>query len=154
MPESGRDRHPSLSNPPSLVTLLGFDYGLQRIGVAVGQLITGTATALATVRSHNGTPDWDTIAELIRTWRPDALVVGLPLHADGSEAELTPSVKRFMHQLEHRFKLAVYPMDERLSSYAAAQSEGPGNHALRSKGIDALAAREILQSWLEAKWPI
>jgi putative Holliday junction resolvase len=134
-----------------LVTLLGFDYGLQRIGVAVGQFITGTATALATVRSHNGIPDWDRIAELIETWRPDALVVGLPLHADGSESEFTRSVKRFAHQLEFRFKLPVYSMDERLSSHAAAQSDGGGKLAPGSRGIDALAAREILLSWLESK---
>jgi len=134
-----------------LVTLLGFDYGLQRIGVAVGQFITGTATALATVRSRNGIPDWSMIEELIETWQPDALVVGLPLHADGSESEFTRSVKRFVHQLEDRFKLPVYPMDERLSSHAAAQSRADGNPAPGSREIDALAAREILRSWLESK---
>lgn len=134
-----------------MVTLLGFDYGLQRIGVAVGQFITGTATALATVRSRNGIPDWSMIEELIETWQPDALVVGLPLHADGSESEFTRSVKHFVHQLEDRFKLPVYPMDERLSSHAAAQSRADGNTASGSRDIDALAAREILRSWLESK---
>jgi putative Holliday junction resolvase len=143
-----RDRHRTAA---ILLTLLGFDYGLQRIGIAVGQELTGTATALATVRSRNGKPDWDMIAELIKTWEPDALVVGLPLHADGSESGFTRSVRRFIRQLEGRFKLPVHPMDERLSSHAAAQRKGEGKHALESRSIDALAAKEILQSWLHMK---
>jgi putative Holliday junction resolvase len=142
------DRHRTIAD---LLTLLGFDFGLQRIGVAVGQELTGTATALATVRSRNGKPDWDMITELISTWRPDALVVGLPLHADGSESGFTLSVKRFMLQLEERYKLPVHPMDERLSSHAAAQREGEGKLELKSRGIDAVAAKEILVSWLQSK---
>jgi putative Holliday junction resolvase len=134
-----------------LLILLGFDFGVKRIGVAVGQELTGTATALATVRSRNGKPDWNMITELIRTWRPDALVVGLPLHADGTESGFTRSVKRFIHQLEVRYKLPVHPMDERLSSHASAQHEGAGKHELKSRGIDAAAAKEILQSWLQSE---
>jgi putative Holliday junction resolvase len=134
-----------------LLTLLGFDFGQHRIGVAVGQELTGTATALVTLRSRNGKPDWDMIAELIRTWRPDALVVGLPLHADGSESGFTRNVKRFIRQLEDRYKLPVHPMDERLSSYAAVQREIEGGFELKSRGIDAVAAKEILQSWLQSK---
>ena len=135
-----------------MLTLLGFDYGLQRIGVAVGQELTGTARALATVRARDGKPDWDMISELIRTWRPDALVVGLPLQADGSDSEFTRSVKRFIQQLEDRYKLPVHSMDERLSSYAAAQGEWNEKHELKSKGIDAVAAKEILQSWLHSNY--
>jgi putative holliday junction resolvase len=134
-----------------LLTLLGFDFGVQRIGVAVGQELTGTATALATVHSRNGNPDWDMIEELIRTWQPDALLVGIPLHADGSESGFTRNVKRFIRQLEDRYKLPVHTMDERLSSHAAAQRGGDGKHELVSRGIDAVAAKEILQSWLQSK---
>jgi putative Holliday junction resolvase len=134
-----------------LLTLLGFDFGLQRIGVAVGQDITGTATALSIVRSRNGKPDWDMITDLISTWRPDALVVGLPLHADGGESEFTRRVKRFIRQLEDRYKLPVHPMDERLSSHAAAGHRSQGSHELKSRGLDAVAAKEILESWLQSK---
>ena len=91
------------------------------------------------------------ITEIIRTWRPDALVVGLPLHADGSESGFTRSVKRFIHQLEDRYKLPVHTMDERLSSHAAIQDRGEGNYVLKNRGLDAVAAREILQSWLQSK---
>ena len=90
------------------------------------------------------------IEELIRTWQPDALVVGLPLHADGNESEFTRSVKHFIRQLEDRYKLPVHPMDERLSSHAAAQHEGEGKHELKSRGIDAVAAKE-LRGWCRSR---
>jgi len=134
-----------------LQTLLGFDFGIRRIGVAIGQELTGTAAALTTVRARDGDPDWDTISELIRTWRPDALVVGFPLRADGTESDFTSRVRRFIQQLETRYKLPVHPMDERLSSHAAAQNQREGTRILKRRGIDAGAAREILQSWLQSK---
>jgi putative Holliday junction resolvase len=134
-----------------LLTLLGFDFGLQRIGVAIGQEISGTATALTTVRSRDGKPDWDMISDLISTWRPDALVVGLPLHADGGDSEFTRRVKRFIRQLDGRYKLPVYTMDERLSSHAAAKRVDEGNRELKSRGLDAAAAEEILESWMQSK---
>ncbi len=130
-------------------TLLGFDFGQQRIGVAVGQEITGTATALRTVKAVAGKPDWKILTELVQTWRPDALVVGLPLHADGSAADITQAVKRFIRQLEGRFHLPVYSMDERLSSRAAGDLHSHHRQELAGKGIDAVAARIILQDWLE-----
>jgi len=132
-----------------LRTLLGFDFGLQRIGVAVGQDITGTARALATVRCHAGRPDWETISGLIYTWQPAALVVGLPRHTDGTDAEITASVHRFVRQLEGRYRLPVHTMDERLSSHEARghldRRDGPD----ACSEIDAVAARIILQDWLD-----
>jgi putative Holliday junction resolvase len=132
--------------PPSLQTLLGFDFGRRRIGVATGQTITGTATALTTLESRDGRPDWDAIAGLIDTWQPDALVVGLPLHADGSDAGITGAARRFMRQLEGRFRLPVFGMDERLSSHAATRTGDAAN-----RGVDAAAARIILQDWLDTR---
>jgi putative Holliday junction resolvase len=132
--------------PPSLQTLLGFDFGRQRIGVATGQTITGTATALLTLESRDGRPDWDGISALIGNWQPDALVVGLPLHADGSDSDITTAARRFMRQLEGRYHLPVYGMDERLSSHTATA----GDDARRS-GVDAAAARVILQDWLDTR---
>ena len=131
---------------PVLQTLLGFDFGRQRIGVATGQTITGTATALATLESRDGRPDWDSIGDLIRTWQPDALVVGLPLHADGSDSDVTAAARRFIRQLQGRYRLPVHAMDERLSSHAAA-----GLHDTQRSGVDAAAARIILQDWLDRR---
>jgi putative Holliday junction resolvase len=133
---------------PTLQTLLGFDYGKHRIGVAVGQDITGTATALCTLGCPDGSPDWGKIGRLIAEWSPAALVVGLPLHADGSDSATTVAARGFAGELEVRYQLPVYCIDERLSSHAAKelQRETPGKNR---DGIDAIAARIILQNWLD-----
>ena len=130
-------------------TLIGFDFGLQRIGVAVGQQITGTATALETINSHDGQPDWEAISGLLQTWRPAALVVGLPLTADGRETDFTQAVRRFVRQLKGRYHLPVHTIDERLSSREATGLHHRRDAALTRKGIDALAACIILQNWLD-----
>lgn len=133
-----------------LQTLLGFDFGRQRIGVAVGQQVTGTATALATLVSRDGQPDWVSISALLQTWCPDALVVGLPVTADGRETELTRAIGRFVRQLEGRYHLPVHTVDERLSSREAASLRADAGAGRGDPGVDALAARIILQNWLDA----
>lgn len=133
-------------------TLLGFDYGLKRIGVAVGQELTGTANPLETLRVPDSGIDWDAIRRLIDEWQADALVVGVPLNMDGTEHEMTLAARRFARRLQGRYGLPVYEIDERLSSVEAA-------HALRRRGlrptrgqrhgeIDQEAAQVILQTWL------
>jgi putative Holliday junction resolvase len=136
------------SGSTTLQTLLGFDYGKLRIGIAVGQDITGTASALCTLNCPDGRPDWDKISDLIAEWSPGSLVVGLPLHADGSDSATTLAVRSFSRELEARYQLPVYAMDERLSSHAAKelQREIPGKN---KDGVDALAAKIILQNWLD-----
>lgn len=133
-------------------TLLGFDYGQQRIGVAVGQGITGTASALCTLTAVRDSPDWARISTLISEWQPQALVVGLPRHADGSDSGFTVAAQKFAEQLEARYRLPVFTMDERLSSHAAAAllHQDTRNAAA---GLDAVAARIILQDWLDTRNP-
>lgn len=128
--------------------MLGFDFGTQRIGVAVGQSITGTASALCTINASHGKPDWDRISVLIEHWRPDALVVGLPLHSDGTDSSISKAARKFAQQLEGRYRLPVHPMDERLSSHAAKQYMKNTNS---KQQVDAVAAMIILQNWLETK---
>ena len=128
--------------------LLGFDYGKKRIGVAVGQTLTRTASALTTIAVHNGRPDWEAITRLFDEWKPLALVVGRPCNMDGSEHELTKAARRFGNQLAGRYNLPVHDVDERLTSFEAEME-------LRSEGrrgkqaIDPVAARLILQTWLD-----
>ena len=131
-------------------SLLGFDFGQQRIGVAVGQQVTGTATAICTLQSRDGKPDWDTISDLIKEWQPDALIVGLPLHADGEESEISLAARKFARQLEGRYRLPVHTMNEYLSSHAARELQQQDKQAGKT-GIDAVAARIILQNWLETQ---
>jgi putative Holliday junction resolvase len=127
-------------------TLLGFDYGPRKIGVAVGQTITGSASPLTTIRSHGERPDWARIEGLIREWQPKAAVVGLPYNMDDSETELAPRARRFARQIEGRFGLQVHLVDERLTSIEARRQLG--RSATSSEVIDAMAAKLILETWL------
>ena len=127
---------------------LGFDYGTKRIGVAVGQEITRTATGVVTLHAVNNKPDWSGIAHLLKEWQPVALVVGLPLNMDDSENPRTGLVRRFCNQLRERFKLPVHTMDERLSTIEAQRLLAQSG-SKRNRDSDKLAAQLILQSWLE-----
>jgi putative Holliday junction resolvase len=132
---------------PPYRTLLGFDYGHKRIGVAVGQMLTRSATPLTTISARDQRPDWTAIGRLINEWTPDALVVGIPYHMDGSAHATSAAAQRFCRQLEGRYGLVVHPAEERLSSYIVESQLGGKQEA---KGdIDALAAQVILQDWLQ-----
>jgi len=133
---------------------LGFDFGLRRIGVAVGQELTGTAQALKTLTSVNQKPDWKGIAILLEEWKPDALIIGVPYHLDGTSQDMTETAKKFGRQLNGRFQLPVYEMDERLSSREAEQEisrqRAAGQRKKSRKGdVDKMAAQIILQSWIQ-----
>jgi putative holliday junction resolvase len=127
---------------PATRTLLGFDYGEKRIGVAVGQTLTATATPLTTIPVVNHKPDWTAITDLIETWQPDALIVGIPLTMDDETQLLTRLASRFARQLEGRYHLPVYGVDERLSSHEAQQ------RIRSSYNVDPVAAQVILETWL------
>jgi len=127
--------------------LLGFDFGSKRIGVAVGQELTGTATAVETLSSPDGGPDWAGITRLIEQWQPDALVVGLPFNLDGSEHETTRLARRFGNRLAGRYNLPVFTIDERLSSVEAERILGEQGRFDKEE-VDKLAAQIILESWL------
>jgi putative Holliday junction resolvase len=130
--------------------LLGFDFGMKRIGVAVGQTITKTARPLQTLQAHSGIPDWKQLAKIIKTWRPDALVVGIPLNMDGTPQPLTKAAEQFMKDLEMHFKLPIYGCDERLSTKDARERlfKAGGFKALQNGQVDSVAAQLILQNWL------
>jgi len=123
-------------------TLLCFDYGEKRIGTAVGQTITATATALETVKVINTKPDWENIKRLISEWSPDKLIIGHPFTLDGARQKMTGAAERFSRQLEGRFKIPVELIEEQLSSYEARRE-------LKStRKLDPVAARIILETWL------
>lgn len=131
--------------------LLAFDYGTHFIGVAVGQELTGTATALTTVRSHNCKPDWKSIDSLVDQWRPSRLVVGLPLNMDGTEHDLTRAARRFGNQMAGRYNLPVEAVDERLTSIEAEQILSAAGGRPEKAEVDKLAAQLILQTWLDER---
>lgn len=129
-----------------MTTLLGFDYGTAKIGIAVGQTVTASATPLATLRARDQKPDWEAIGRLISEWQPEMLVVGLPFDTDDTEAEIAPQARRFARQLEGRFRLPVEMMDERLTSMEARRHL-PGRPK-QIEQLDAIAAKLILETWL------
>ena len=137
-------------------TLLAFDFGHRRIGVAVGQTLTGSASALAVV-SVTTKPDWRAITKIINEWKPAALVVGLPLAADGGKTEMSEDARRFGRQLEGRYGLRVVYEDERLTSFSAEQRfvDARTKGSMRKKDAalkDAMAAQIILESWLQSQF--
>jgi len=144
---------PDSPPPPSQQgSYLGFDYGDKHIGVAVGQKLTCTATGLETIPALVKKPMWDAITRLVEAWKPQGFVVGISYQDDGSENPITPHILRFCRQLEGRYGLPVYTMDETLSTVESKHLFYQ-SRAKRSTGFgavkDILAAQLILQTWLE-----
>lgn len=147
--------HPSAlgPQPSALVTVLGFDYGARRIGVAVGNRISGSARALDVVGNGMNGPDWPRIAALLREWRPDAVLVGLPLTLESGEQGNSRAARAFAAELHTRHALPVVMVDERLSSheaaarFAARRASGSARRK-HAATLDAVAAEVIVEQWL------
>jgi putative Holliday junction resolvase len=123
-------------------TVLAFDFGLRNIGVATGQAVTHTASELGTVRARDGIPDWNALDALVDEWRPDVLLVGLPLNMDDTLSAMAKRAKRFATRLGARYHLDVELVDERLTSFEARGL---------SRDLDAqhaIAARLIAETYL------
>jgi len=133
-------------------TLLAFDFGTKTIGVAVGQTISYSANPLTELKARDGIPNWVEIEALVQEWRPNLLLVGLPLNMDGSYSDLTRRAEKFGKRLHGRLGLQVEMVDERLSSFEAKGEiiERSGSRDFKQQGVDALAAKLILDSWLSA----
>jgi putative holliday junction resolvase len=130
-------------------TVLGFDFGMKRIGVAVGQTITRTANPLTVLKAQQGGPDWNEVDNIINNWHPAALIVGRPLQMDGTTQPIASAADHFTQALQTRYALPVYQVDERLSSKAArADIFDKGGYRALQKPIDSVAAQIILQDWL------
>lgn len=133
-----------------ITTVLGLDYGTKRIGIATGQTITHTAAPITTLTQINGSPDWNGIEQQIEQWSPDALIVGIPYHLDGKKSEMTKKALNFSEELEQRFSLPVYRIDETLSSHAAEDILRKNTKISQHNKheVDKIAAAVIVQSWL------
>lgn len=132
-------------------TLLAFDYGTKNIGVASGQTITRSANSLSPVKAKDGVPDWNQIEKLLAEWKPDLVLVGLPLNMDGSESESSARARKFANRIHGRFGTKVEMVDERLTSFEAKGeviSRG-GSRDYKNNPVDSIAARLILEGWFE-----
>ncbi len=126
---------------------MGFDFGTTKIGVAIGQKLTGTATAIAIVKAKAGKPDWPLVDKLVQEWQPSKMIVGLPLNMDDSMSDMAVMATKFSRRLHGRYHLEVELYDERLSSFEAgleARARG------ESGNIDDIAAKLILETWLRS----
>ena len=123
--------------------IMGFDYGTHRIGVAIGQRVTQTASPLAILKARQGQPNWSEIEALIIEWQPEAFVVGLPLHMDDEPSDLSVQAEKFARRLTGRFNLPHTMVDERLSSVEAKNLSA-------GDAIDDIAAVLILETYLSS----
>ena len=132
-------------------TVISFDFGEQRIGVAVGEHLLSTANPLLTIDNESNEIRFQQITSLIEEWRPSLLVVGLPLNSDGSEHAMTQLCKKFARRLNGRFNLPVMLIDERYSSIEASNrlSESGVRGKAQKKMLDQVAAQTILQSYFD-----
>jgi len=146
MPESSR---------PKIV--LAFDFGLRRIGVACGDTLSRSASALQTVPVGPNGPRWELIAAMLREWQPGMAVVGLPYNVDGSENDMTGAARSFAAELARRFGIEVVMVDERYSSLEAAarlqtaRESGLRRRRVAKSDVDAAAACVILERWFTEK---
>jgi putative Holliday junction resolvase len=132
-------------------TVLAFDFGEKRIGVATGETLLGSAHPLTVIHASSNDDRFAAIGKLVDEWRPERLVVGLPTHADGTPHAMTRLASRFGERLARRFALPVSFADERLTSRdAEARLRETGRDARAAKAVvDAVAAQLILQTWFE-----
>ena len=142
MPEASR---------PQIV--LAFDFGLRRIGVACGDTLSRSASAVEAVPAGANGPRWEAIASLMRDWQPDMAVVGLPYNVDGSDSDMTHAARGFAAELARRYSLEVALVDERYSSLEAearlksARESGLRRRRVAKSDVDAAAASVILERW-------
>ncbi len=133
--------------------VIGFDFGLRRIGVAIGQTITQTATPEVIVASKDGKPDWQHITELFEQWKPVAIVVGLPMRLNGEGQALTQPARKFGQRLSGRYNRPIFYIEEQLSSIEAEnrikKTTKKKNNEIQH--IDDHAAQIILQNWLQTE---
>jgi putative Holliday junction resolvase len=126
--------------------IFGFDFGQKKIGLAKGQMITQTATPLTILRAQAGEPQWPQLDALVATWHPVAMVLGLPLNADGSMSTTAIAAQAFGELLRQRYQRPLHYMDEHLTTYAARQRSKEYGH--KPGWVDAQAAQIMLESWL------
>lgn len=141
------------ATPDAVSTALGFDYGARRIGVAVGNALTGTARALEVIANGAQGPDWPRVDALMREWQPQILLVGLPLTMEGEEQKNSAAARAFAARLNEKYNLPTQLVDERLSSREASRrfaQRRAGGQARRkhAAALDAVAAEIIIEQWL------
>lgn len=132
-------------------TAIGFDFGTRKIGIAIAQAITKSASPLEQkIQVKDGIPDWKAINKLIQDWEPDALVVGIPLNIDETEQPVTQMTKKFLQQIKQKYSIPTFAADERFTTKSAKERvfSQHGYKGLKKYSIDGVAAALILEQWI------
>lgn len=134
-------------------TVIAFDFGLKRTGVAIGNTLMGSSTPECTLTGKNDQPDWQGISKLIDAWHPSQIVVGLPVELDGSESPLNKRIVRFCNQLNGRYNLPVDQENEQFTSIEAAERlkqlrQSGRKKKVQKEEVDKIAASIILENWM------
>lgn len=135
-------------------TVMVFDFGLQRTGVAVGNTIVGTASAVETLQSINNKPNWDGISRLIKQWGPSQLVVGMPKQLNGEDTPLTAPIEKFCNQLNGRYNLPVAQANEQFTSIEAGRRlkevrQAGRKRKVKKEEVDQISAVIIFENWYQ-----
>ena len=134
-------------NAPQMI--MAFDFGTQKMGMAVGQALIESATPLALFPMKDGIPNWDELHKIIKQYQPNVFLVGLPLNMDDSESELSTRARKFARRLRHQSNIDTLMVDERLTTREARdeldhyQAQGRG----KKLAADSLAAALLIESW-------
>ncbi|WHN65313.1 Holliday junction resolvase RuvX [Cysteiniphilum sp. QT6929] len=132
-----------------MLKLIGLDYGKSRIGIASGQMITKTATPIATISAKQGEPEWHELDKIIKQWRPSDIIVGLPIDAKDQETKITEEARVFAQKIELRYQKPVHLISETFSTREARwRLEEVQNKSNRHLKVDAFAACVILETWM------
>ncbi|HIH98197.1 MAG TPA: Holliday junction resolvase RuvX [Thermoplasmata archaeon] len=137
-----------------MATVIAFDFGLKRTGVAVGNTLMGSASPECTLIGKDEQPDWEGITRLFNEWKPAQLVVGMPTELDGSESPLKKRIERFCNQLHGRYQLPVDQENEQFTSIEAAQRlkqlrQSGRKQKVTKEEVDKIAAAIILENWMQ-----
>jgi putative Holliday junction resolvase len=149
MPDLDVDLRKDLDSHLDHRSIMAFDFGTQKTGVAYGMSLMGTASPLALIVMKDGIPDWSILDKVLAEWQPDACLVGLPLNMDDSESELCLRARKFARRLKHRLNKPVWMVDERLTTREARADVRQISTQRRGKApaADSMAAVLLIESW-------
>ena len=138
---------------------MAFDFGLSRIGMAVGQETTQTSSPLPTIKAQDGIPNWDELEKLVTQWQPDLFIVGLPLNMDGSMSQMSHCARKFGNRLRAKFRRHCEEIDERLTTREAKSiwRDSPGGinqkkaWDAQNDAVDSIAAQLLMETWFQSQ---
>lgn len=140
---------PNIPSFDDVKSLMAFDFGTQKFGIAIGQTLIESSTPLPLFPVQDGIPDWEKLHQIIQQWQPDLFLVGLPLNMDDTESELSLRARKFARRLRHQTNIATYMIDERLSSREARQQlqyyQAKGQK--KRVNVDSLVASILIETW-------